>query len=153
MVSFLGGAGCLFCRAHVIRLIQARDAIAQAGGNVIFVVYDDPELVMSRMMHDLELPWVLMVDADRHAYSAWGLRKATLKNKLRPGLYWASAKVIARLLTGRERNIKKVPGPPQLGGDFVVDREGRLAFENRMKSFHDRASVDDLLAAMRSDDA
>lgn len=149
MVSFLGPASCLFCRAHVIKVIQAKEAIAQTGGHVIFVAYDDPELVMSRMMHDLNLPYVLMVDADRRVYSQWGLTEATLRSRLNPGLYWATAKAIVQVLTGRERALKDVPGPRQLGGDFVVDREGRLAFEHRMKSFHDRASVDTLLAAMR----
>jgi hypothetical protein len=42
------------------------------------------------------------------------------------------------------------PGPGQLGGDFVVDRGGRLVFVNRLKSFHDRAPVGRLLEALRS---
>lgn len=150
MVSFLGQAGCLFCRAHVIRTIQANDAIAEVGGNVIFVVYHDPELVMSRMMHDLNLPYVLMVDADRRAYGSWGLGEATLRSRLVPGLYWETLKTVFKVIAGRERALKEVSGPPQLGGDFVVDRQGRLAFEHRMRSFHDRASIDDLLTAMRA---
>ena len=150
MVSFLGPASCLFCRAHVIRTIQAKDAIATIGGNVIFVVYHDPDLVMSRMMHDLNLPYVLMVDADRQAYARWGLGEATLRSKLMPSLYWETLKTVFKVITGRERALKEVSGPAQLGGDFVIDCEGRLAFENRMRSFHDRANIDDLLAAMRS---
>lgn len=150
MVSFLGPAGCLFCRAHVIKTIQARDAIAEIGGSVVFVVYNDPELVMSRMMHDLDLPYVLMVDADRQAYERWGMGQATWRSKLMPSLYWATLKTVFMVITGRERPLKEVAGPRQLGGDFVVDHEGRLAFENRMKSFHDRASIDDLLTAMRA---
>ena len=149
MVSFLGPASCLFCRAHVIRTIQAKDAIADVGGSVIFVVYHDPELVMSRMMHDLNLPYVLMVDAERQAYARWGLGEATLRSKLVPSLYWETLKTVFKVITGRERALKEVSGPPQLGGDFVVDRQGNLAFANRMKSFHDRASIDDLLAAMK----
>ena len=150
MVSFLGPAGCLFCRAHVIRTIQAKDAIADAGGNVVFVVYSDPELVMSRMMHDLNLPYLLMVDSERQAYERWGLGPATLRSKLMPSLYWETLKEIFKVISGRERALKEEPGPRQLGGDFVVNRDGLLVFEHRMKSFHDRASIDDVLSAMRS---
>ena len=149
VVSFLGNAGCLFCRAHVIKIIQARDRIAALDGNVIFVVFDDAKLVMSQMMHDLQLPYVLMVDPERQAYARWGLGHSTLKSKLMPGLYWATLKEIVKVVTGRERALKQQPDQGQLGGDFVVDRQGRLTFENRMKSFHDRASIDDLLDAMR----
>ena len=150
MVSFLGNAGCLFCRAHVIRVIQAKDEIARLGANVIFVVFNDPELVMSRMMHDLDLPYVLMVDRDRQAYAQWGLGQVTLRGRLMPSLYWTMLKTVFKIVTGRERALKSEPDLGQLGGDFVVDGEGRLTLEHRMKSFHDRASVDDLVAAMRT---
>jgi peroxiredoxin len=148
IVSFLNNAGCLFCRAHVIKVIQARQAISSAGANVIFVVFDDPELVMSRMMHDLDLPYVLMVDADRTTYARWGLGRVTLKSRLMPGLYWATLKEVVNVMVGRERALKQEPDQGQLGGDFVVDREGRLVFEHRLKSFHDRARIDDLLTAL-----
>jgi hypothetical protein len=148
IVSFLGNAGCLFCRAHVIKIIQARDRIDALRGGVIFVVFHDPSLVMSRMMHDLDLPYVLMVDPERQAYERWGLGTATLHSKLMPGLYWETAKTAWKVITGRERALSKLPDPGQLGGDFVVTRQGTLALEHRMKSFHDRAPIDDLLAAM-----
>jgi peroxiredoxin len=150
IVSFLGNAGCLFCRAHVIRTIQARDAIAAVDGGVIFVVFHDPELVMSRMMHDLDLPYVLLVDPERQAYARWGLGQATLRSKLMPGLYWETAKTVWKVVSGRERALTQLPDPGQLGGDFVVTRDGTIAFENRMKSFHDRAPIGDLLAAMKT---
>ena len=150
IVSFLGNAGCLFCRAHVIRMIQAREEIASLGGGVIFVVFHDPALVMSRMMHDLDLPYVLLVDPERRAYARWGLGEATLRSKLMPGLYWETAKTAWKIITRRERALAQLPDAGQLGGDFVVGRQGTLAFENRMKSFHDRAPIDDLLAAMRT---
>jgi hypothetical protein len=37
----------------------------------------------------------------------------------------------------------------QLGGDFVVGRDGRLAYAFRSRSVDDRPSVDDLLDAVR----
>jgi peroxiredoxin len=150
VVSFLGASNCLFCRAHVIRLIQAREAIATLGSEVIFVVYNDPELVMSQMFRALDLPYVVLIDPERTAYAAWGLAPATLRAKLAPGLYWATLRMALRVMSGREQNPGPAPDRGQLGGDFVVDRAGRLSFVNRMKSFHDRADVSDLLAALRA---
>src|SRR4029079_14637381 len=57
MVSFLGPANCLFCRAHVIRVISAKEEWTRRGADVIFVAFHDPDLVMSKMMHDLDLPY------------------------------------------------------------------------------------------------
>jgi hypothetical protein len=90
-----------------------------------------------------------MVDSNRQAYERWGLGPATLRSKLSPGLYWATLKAVIAVVTGRERALKEEPGPRQLGGDFVVNHAGLLVFEHRMKSFHDRASIDELVAAMR----
>jgi peroxiredoxin len=143
MVSFLGPANCLFCRAHVIRMIQAKDAIAAAGAEVVLVAYNDPELMMAKMFNALDLPFVLLVDRTREFYGRWGLGPAGIKAVLNPGLYLAMLRVVLR----RERSLGSAPTARQLGGDFVVDRHGRLAFVHRMRSLHDRARIEDLVAA------
>ncbi len=148
VVSFLGPANCLFCRAHVLRLVQARDEVAKLGADVILVAFHDPDLLMSKMMHDLELPYVLLYDPARQAYAQWGLGQATLRSKLTPGLYLAMLRELLKVMTGRERALGDASDPGQLGGDFVVNGAGRIVFVKRMKSFHDRASIGDLLAAL-----
>jgi hypothetical protein len=150
MVSFLGPANCLFCRAHVLRLVQARDEVAKLGADVIFVAFHDPELLMSKMMHDLDLPYVLLYDPSRQAYARWGLGQATLRSRLTPGLYLAMLREVFKVMIGRERSLGEASDPGQLGGDFVVNGAGRLVFVKRMKSFHDRASIGELLAALRA---
>jgi len=145
MLSFLGPAHCAFCRGHVIRMIQARDEIARANTDVVLVAFHDPELLMAKMLHDLELPYVLLLDRSRQAYARWGLGRAGLKSVLSPGLYWASLKLFLK----REPSMGTTPHYNQLGGDFVVDRAGKLVFVNRMRSFYDRATVPDMLAALR----
>jgi len=144
MVSFLGPAHCAFCRAHVIRAIEARDELTRVGADVILVAFHDPELLMAKMMHDLDLPYTLLLDPEMAAYRRWGLGQAGLGSLLRPGLYWAGLKVAL----SRQPSMGKSPDPGQLGGDFVVDREGRLRLVNRMKSFHDRAAMPRLVDAL-----
>ena len=146
MLSFLGPAHCVICRAHVIRMIQARDEIRSLGAEVVLVAYHDPELLTAKMLHSLDVPYLLLVDRAKQSYSRWGLRQFGLRSALSPGMYWTILKMMLR----REPSLGKVPDQKQLGGDFVIDREGHLAFVNRMKSVHDRAPVSDLIAAVRA---
>jgi thioredoxin-dependent peroxiredoxin len=149
LISFLGPAHCLFCRAHVIRVIQARDEIGSLGAEVILVAYHDPEMLTTKMLHDLDLPYTLLLDSTRATYARWGLGQANLQSMLSPGLYWATFKVLLRVMFKRERALGTSPNATQLGGDFVVDPSGKLVYVNRMTSFHDRARMTDLLAALR----
>ena len=147
IVSFLGPANCQFCRGHVLKMVSAKDRIQRAGVEVIFVAYHDPELMMSKMLRDLDLKFVLLLDRAREAYAKWGLETGTLKNLLKPGLVWAIAKVIA----SRQPSLGSAPPHHnQLGGDFVVDPRGNLVFVNRMRSVYDRADIDDMLEAVKS---
>jgi alkyl-hydroperoxide reductase/thiol specific antioxidant family protein len=149
LVSFLGPAHCLFCRAHVIRLIQARNEIDSLGASVIFVAYHDPELLTTKMMHDLDVPYTLLLDPTRATYERWGLGRIGMEGMLSPGLYWAALKVTLSVMLKREKSLGTSPGAPQRGGDFVVNCARDFAFVNRMRSFHDRPKLEDLLTALR----
>jgi peroxiredoxin len=144
IVSFLSSANCPFCRAHVIRMVHAREEIAASGAEVILVAYHDPELLMAKMMHDVNVPYLLLLDLARDAYRRWGLRPFTFKSFLVPSLYWAVLKMALK----REPSLGSAPNANQLGGDFVVDRSGNIAFARRMRSIHDRASIPQLLSAV-----
>ena len=144
MLSFLGPANCAFCRAHVIRTIQARDQFAALDASVVFVAYHDPELLMAKMMRDLQLPYLLLLDFTRESYAQWGLGRFNLRSVLAPGMYVGMLKILLR----REPSLGVATNMSQLGGDFVIDGAGHLAFVNRMQSVHDRATIPDLLAAL-----
>jgi hypothetical protein len=63
----------LFCRAHVIRLIQAKDEIEQSRRERDLVAYHDPELLTTKMLHDLNVPYTLLLDPTQTTYERWGL--------------------------------------------------------------------------------
>jgi peroxiredoxin len=147
IISFLGPANCQFCRGHVLKMVSARDRIQRAGAEVIFVAYHDPDLMMSKMLHDLDLSFLLLLDRAREAYARWGLQTGTMKVFLRPGFFWAVVKLVLR----RQPSLGDAPPHHrQLGGDFVVDGAGKLVFVNRMRSVYDRADIDDMLATLRT---
>lgn len=146
IVSFLGPANCMFCRGHVLKMVSAKERIERAGVEVIFVAFHDPDLMMSKMLRDLDLRFVLMLDRAREAYARWGLQTGTLANILRPGLAWA---VVKMMFSGQKSMGPAPPHHRQLGGDFVVDPSGTLVFVNRMRSVYDRADIDDMLAVVK----
>jgi len=93
---------------------------------VLLVGYDDRSLLEAKMLHDLELPFPLLLDPERTTYAAWGLGRTNLF----------------------ERFLGFAPDMFQLGGDFVVDARGIVRFAHRMRDNGDRAPVDRLLEAL-----
>ena len=91
------------------------------------------------------LPFPVLADEMRTAYRAYGLGR---------GPWWrvwgpATLRAYARLV-GRGGKLRRpTEDTLQLGGDFVVGRDGRLVYVFRSKGPSDRPSVDDLVRAVR----
>ena len=86
----------------------------------------------------------LLVDAERLAYQAAGLRSASLLHVLRPDN-------IVGLLRARiagHRQNRKGPNPFQLGGTFVLGPGNVDRYAHLSQTFGDNAPVADLLAAL-----
>jgi peroxiredoxin len=145
LLSFVGAAEWGVCRAHVIKLIQAREEIASAGADVVLVAFHDPELLTTKMLRDLEMPFVLLLDRSRETYAQWGLGRVPLRAFFSPMVY---VKILGQMVAG-QKSMGSAPNPNQLGGDFVIDGAGRLAFVNRMKTIYDRAPIPTMLDAVR----
>jgi len=121
--------------------------LAELGAEVLLVGYDDRSLLEAKMLHDLELPFPLLLDPERTTYAAWGLGRTNLFGAmLSPSLNWR----YFRLLLAGERFLGFAPDMFQLGGDFVVDARGIVRFAHRMRDNGDRAPVDRLLEALGS---
>ena len=73
-------------------------------------------------------------------------RTMALKSFLSPSTAWRYLK----LLTKGERFLGMAPDMLQLGGDFVVDDRGRIAFGHAMRNNGDRVAVSELLRVLSS---
>ena len=82
----------------------------------------------------------LLIDEDYTAYQAYRLRHSWMKSwNLKSVLYYSRA-----LLGGRKwRGI--IGDSTQLGGDFIVDRDGGLMLEYRSRISTDRPAVPELI--------
>jgi hypothetical protein len=124
-----------------VKVLHSRRRIAAAGGEAVFVVHDPLDRVRAGMLAGLSVPWPVLV---RRAYHAWGLGRARLADIWLSPVLWAR---YARLLASGERLRRLGRDTLQLGGDFVVDPNGRIAFARRQRR-DDRPPVGVLLAAL-----
>ena len=89
-------------------------------------------------------PLTVLADEDRHVYRAYGLGRGPWWRVYGPKV-WLD---YVRLMRGGARFERPHEDTLQLGGDFVVGRDGRLSLVFRSKGPDDRPSVDTLLSAI-----
>ena len=130
-----------------MQVLQNKDRIAQLGAGVLLIAYDQPSLLSAKILRGLEVPYELLVDIEKRTYRQWGMGRTTpLKSFLPPSLAWRYLKLLAR----GERFLGIAPDMLQLGGDFVVDAGGRIAFGHAMRNNGDRVAVSELLRVLSS---
>ena len=86
----------------------------------------------------------LLIDADRQAYRAAGLKSANILHLLRSD----NAAARKRAASGGHRQHKLGANPFQLGGSFVFGPGNIDRYANISKTFGDNALAADLLAAL-----
>ena len=90
-------------------------------------------------------PFRFLADPDRSAYRAFGLESASWWRLLHPRVI---GRYLGLILRGRRPQMAH-EDVHQLGGDFVLDRTGRVVYEFRSRDPADRPSIEELLAAVR----
>jgi peroxiredoxin len=120
-----------------VKVLNYRPRI-DAVGDAVFVVHDAPDRIQATMLRDLDVPYPVLVDTEMASYRAWGLGHAgRARTYLSPTIIAQYAKMILfegeRLAVGGE--------PTQLGGDFIVDASGRIAYAHPQRSVDDRPAA------------
>jgi peroxiredoxin len=124
---------------------QHVEAIRQLGAEVVVVVQARPDF-LSLFLREQPQPFPVVADPSRAAYQAFGLESTSWKTILRPGVLWRYLRLVVR----GWRPKRSVQGEDvlQLGGDFVLNREGRLVYAYRSAEPTDRPAVAELLRAL-----
>ncbi len=121
-----------------------RDRLDEMGDAVVVLVTFTRARNLRGYRGRLGLTYAVATDEARESYRAYGLGR---------GPWWrvwglGTLREYRRLLRRGARLERPEEDTLQLGGDFVVDREGRLAYAYRSKDPSDRPRVDELAAAV-----
>jgi peroxiredoxin len=115
------------------------------GAEVLVVTQARPEL-LAGFLREQPLPFLAVADPERVAYEAFSLERTSWAAMLRPGVVLRYLHLILR--GWRPQQVRAGEDVLQLGGDFVLDGEGRLSYAYRSAEPTDRPSVEALLHAM-----
>ena len=122
------------------------DRLAEFGGAAVVLITFTRPRNLRGFRRRLALAYPVLADETRAVYRAHGLQRGSWRR------VWGlkSVRAYGRLLRQGRRLERPSGDTLQLGGDFIVDRDGRLAYAYRSRGPDDRPSVDDLLDAVRS---
>lgn len=126
---------------------QRYEEIRRLGAEVLVVTQARPEL-LAAFLRDQPQPFLVVADPTRTVYRAYGLERTTWKTVLRLRVVLRYLRLIFR--GWAPRRAYQGEDVLQLGGDFVLDREGRLVYSFRSADPTDRPPFAELLQAVRS---
>jgi peroxiredoxin len=87
----------------------------------------------------------VLLDRERRVYQAYGLERSFFRSRnLRTRWYYLKA-----LLSGKKTHDDHGEDTSQLGGDFIVDKNGTLQLVYPSHDPTDRPPVDDLLSILK----
>ncbi len=110
----------------------------------VVIISFSADRLARRWLRETGVPFPLWLDPAREAYRAYGLERSLLRS-----WGWQTWLRYAQLLlAGRKwRGIQD--DSAQLGGDFIVDRDGILRFAYPSRNPTDRPPLSQLLALLR----
>lgn len=116
----------------------------QLPGVSVAVVTFAPVDGLAAQRRHLGVPFPLLSDPDRELYRAFGLGRGSMRAIYGVG----TLRLYARLLRQGRRLKRPNQDTRQLGGDFVIDGEGRLTAAFRPASPDARPTVAELIEAV-----
>ncbi|MDQ3974050.1 MAG: hypothetical protein M3276_06915 [Actinomycetota bacterium] len=110
------------------------------------MAHDEPDALRRGLLKDVDCPYPVVLDVTGSAYGDWGLPRAPWWKVWLDGRVWLQ---YLRLLSAGERLRPPGRDAQQLGGDFVVDGAGVVAYA-RPQERDDRPPVGALLAVLEA---
>ena len=111
--------------------------------SVVLITFTRPRNLRG-FRHHLGLTYPVLTDETRSTYRAYGLGRGSWRR------VWGfrGMRAYARLLRDGKRPRFPTGDSLQLGGDFIVDSEGRVAYAYRSSGPDDRPAVNELLTVL-----
>ena len=127
-------------------MAAAAGNLKDADAQVIIVSFESSQRA-AWLQRRVSLPFILALDADRNAYRAFGLARASVsRTYAHPDVVRFYAR---ELLRRRIPDLRRGQDRRQLGGDFVIDRNGMIVLAHPEHGPEDRVSITELLRAVK----
>ena len=97
-----------------------------------------------RWREETQSPFSLLLDPERCVYRAYGLKRSAARS-------WHPRAILSNLLLLlKGRKLRPFQGDPnQLGGDFLIDKQGIVRFAHPSEDSADRPSMKTLQLALK----
>ncbi|CAH1261701.1 Hypp2436 [Branchiostoma lanceolatum] len=123
-------------------------AEVQAAGGRVMVVSFGTQTGAQRWLQDTSCPYDMLLDQDRKLYGAFGLGRSVFKVWSVAALtYYAEQKAAGRTLPKKYENVED--DPHQMGGDFILDPQGRALLVHCSKVSTDRPEVSTIISVLK----
>lgn len=136
------------CRHHLGEVAAQADRFRDAGCGVLVVTQAPPELLRLFLGTNPQ-PFPVVGDPQREVYRAFGLNRTSWWTFFKPSVVWGYLKMMAR--GQRVRRPSGVEDVRQLGGDFLLDKAGRIVWSFTSADPTDRPRLEQLFAVLETE--
>ncbi len=127
--------------------MQVQEAVSGLGGVEVVAILPGEPALLRELRDRIGLRVRLLADPSWETYDAYGFRRGSVREVWLSPDTWAA---YARLVSRGRRPRRPRQDPRRLGGDVIVDPEGRLAWVYRSRNPADRPSTAELLRQIAS---
>src|SRR5258708_3644526 len=135
----------IFCREHVAQLRERESEFQRLGAKLAAIGLGDRNYA-KLFREETGITFPLLVDEDRLAYRAAGLRKGNLLHIFRRD----NSRARARAKAAGHRQVRLGRDPFQLGGSFIFVPGNRDHYAHISKTFGDNAAPEALVGALEA---
>ncbi|MEE8419819.1 MAG: peroxiredoxin-like family protein [Dehalococcoidales bacterium] len=133
----------MVCAEHVAQLCQRREELDRLNVTVLLISFG-PREKAGEWLEEMCPSFQLLIDTDYNVYGAYNLKHSRSGSwNLKTLFYYI------RILAGGTKWRGIIGDSTQLGGDFIINRDGSFQLEYPSKMATDRPSVPELMDLLK----